>query len=209
MLQKQQPDPDWTLHTAGERTERRIGKELAEKYRDIRPLLALMDYRFIKDAEKNGDWESCLIYTLYYDTLRGKKPFSQALISAAGAALWAAAKIKYAFRKKAGTRLAFSNTFLFSKRYPTVREQVEKKAGCTAVLTFYDLVRVYNGSLRDGLKEALKLDAGSVRPVFIPRRSISGGKLQQAAAGFYELLCREGGIPETEMDAALARMRKE
>ena len=38
--------PAYETLTARERIEKRIGKDLARKYRDIEPLLALLEYRY-------------------------------------------------------------------------------------------------------------------------------------------------------------------
>ena len=198
--------------TARERIENRIGKDLAQRYRDIEALTALLDYRYKKGLEQKNDWTFGLIWVFFFDTLHGKKAVSRIAAAVIAPALWCATRIKYAFRKKAEKRLAFSNTFLWSRRYPMVREQVEGKTGCTAILSFYDTIKRSTPNAKEMLRDTLRLNSGSVRPVFIPRYSIAGAGLQRAVTEYTRLLSRmaqgKETVPEGETDRALERLRK-
>ena len=57
-----------------------------------------------------------------------------------------------------------------SKRYPVVREQIEGKCGCTAAMTFRDTIRIEIPGMKDMVRESLRMDDGSAKPVFLPRR---------------------------------------
>ena len=198
--------------TSRERIENRIGKELAQKYRDIEALLALLDYRFKKGVERDNDLEFGLIWVFFFDTLHGKKAASRIIAGILAPVQWCATRIKYAFREKAERRLAFSNTFLWNRRYPIVREQIEEKTGCTAVLSFYDTIKRSSPNAKEMLHDTLRLNSGSVRPVYIPRYSIAGAGLQRAVTNYYQLLFRKlqgkDDVPEEALDQALARLRK-
>ena len=204
--------PAYETLTARERIEKRIGKELAQKYRDIEALTALLDYRYKKGLEQKDDWTFGLIWVFFFDTLHGKKAVSRIAAAVIAPVLWCATRIKYAFRKKAEKRLVFSNTFLWSRRYPMVREQVEGKTGCTAVLSFYDTIKRSTPNAKEMLKDTLHLNSGSVRPVFIPRYSIAGAGLQRAVTEYTRLLSRisqdRDAVTGKELDTALAALRK-
>ena len=212
MNQEMPQNPGYETLTARERIENRIGKNLAEKYRDIEALTALLDYRYKKGLEQKDDWTFALIWIFFFDTLHGKKAVSRIAAATIAPVLWCATWVKYAFRKKAEKRLVFSNTFLWSRRYPMVKEQVEKKTGCTAILSFYDTIKRSTPNAKEMLHDTLHLNSGSVRPVFIPRYSIAGAGLQRAVTEYIRLLSRmaQGNepVPEEETDRALARLRK-
>ncbi len=196
-----------------ERIEKRIGKTLAEKYADIAALLALLDYRFRKDVEEEkNDWAYGLIWVFFFDSLHGKKPLTRVFAAVLAPVLWAATRIKYAFRRKADTRLAFSNTFLWSRRYPRVMERVEEQYGCTGVLSFYDTVKRSTPSAKEMLRDTLHLNSGSVRPVYIPRYSIAGAGLQRTVSEYFQLLYGmaqgEKTAEEDTLDRVLSAMRK-
>ncbi len=195
------------LLTAEERIERRIGKDLALKYKDIETLLALLEYRFQEEREANHDCKAGLILVFFFDTLQGKKAATRLFGAVAAPVLWTATRIKYAFRKRAETRLAFSNTFLFSRRYPMVKDQVERKYGCTAVLSFFDTIKRSTPNAKEMLHDTLRLNSGSVRPVYIPRFSVAGIRLQRAVTDYYRLI-HQDTVPAEILDQALARMRK-
>ena len=193
-----------------EKVRQRIGAERAEQYKDAEPLLALAEYRL---EQSKDNLMSGLSQLFDFDTMFGKKPATRIAFSALAPALWGITRIKYAFRKKAETRLVFSNSFLLSRRYPTVREQIEEKYGCTAVLTFLDTIKIETRSTKELIRESLRLDAGRVKPAFIPRFSIAGGKLQRAVEAYYRMIYRaafgQEPLTEAELDAILPRLRKE
>ena len=62
------------------------------------------------------------------------------------------------------------------------------------------------------VRESLRMDDGGVKPVFLPRFSIAGGRLQQAVMSYYALMRRQTfgqeTVPEAETDAALAALRE-
>ena len=203
--------PGYETLTARERIENRIGKKLALKYRDIEALLALLDYRFKKGVERDDDLEFGLIWVFFFDTLHGKKAVSRIIAAVLSPVQWCATRVKYAFRKKAEKRLAFSNTFLWSRRYPIVRNQIEEKTGCTAVLSFYDTIKRSSPNAKEMLHDTLCLNSGSVRPVYIPRYSVAGAELQRTVTEFYRLLFRKfhrEEVAEEALDEALARLRQ-
>lgn len=200
--------PGYETLTARERIEKRIGKDLAQKYRDIEPLLALLEYRYRKETEKDGNWAFGLIWVFFFDTLHGKKAVSRIAAAMLAPVLWCATRIKYTFRKKAEKRLAFSNTFLWSRRYPMVREQVEEKTGCTAILSFYDTIKRSTPNAKEMLHDTLHLNSGIVRPVYIPRYSIAGAGLQRAVSGYFQALCRKDAGTGEALETALAGLRK-
>lgn len=195
--------------TAKEMIRERIGAARAEKYREIEPLLALIEYRF-DDAGKRMEYG--ITRLLQLDTLWGKKTVSKVLGFLVTPVLWAATRVKAAGRKKAGKRLVFSNQFIFNKRYPVVREQVENRYGCTEVCAFYDTIKRTSPNAKEMLRETLRLDAGKVKPVFIPRWSIAGGALQRAVMEYYRMLQKTtfdgAAMNDEELDALLERLRR-
>lgn len=191
------------------KTEERIGTARAEQNRSIEALLALLEYRLEEGKE---DLEYGYYRIFQFDTFRGKKGITRALLNAGAPCLWALTRIRYASRRQGEPRLLFSNTFLRSRRYPVVREQIEGKCGCTAAMTFRDTIRIEIPGMKDMVRESLRMDDGSVKPVFLPRFSIAGGRLQQAVMSYYALMRRQTfgqeTVPEAETDAALASLRE-
>ena len=159
--------------------EARLGKDLAEQYREIEAPLALIDSRMEVSA---GDVETGLQRLFVFDTLRGKKAVSRAVLALAAPVLWAATKLKYSGVKQAEKRLVYSSTFLTSTRYPAAREQIEQAFGCTAAVTFLDTLKL--GYRDGGMKKILQLDQGTVRPVFLGDWSVCGGGLRRAAVRY-------------------------
>ena len=106
------------------KTEERIGTARAEQNRSIEALLALLEYRLEEGKE---DLEYGYYRIFQFDTFRGKKGITRALLNAAAPCLWALTRLKYLSSRKGAPRLLFSNTFMRSRRYPVVREQIEGK----------------------------------------------------------------------------------
>ena len=165
-----------------EKVELRLGKERAEKYRSLEPFLQLAEYRL--ESEKD-DVEQGLIRLFDFDTLHGKKPATQKVIRTLAPVLWAAMRIKYAFRKKADPRPVFSSSFTRSPRYARIREPIEQDVGCTQLVTFLDAVRIDKLDKKEMLRETFRLDAGHMKPVFLPGTSMAGRRLEKAAVEYY------------------------
>lgn len=186
----------------------RIGDARAAQNREIEALLALLEYRLEEGKE---DLEYGYYRIFQFDTFRGKKGITRALLNAGAPCLWALTRLKYARRRRGTPRLLFSNTFMRSRRYPVVREQIEEKCGCTAAMTFRDTIRTEVPGMKDMVRESLRMDDGGAKPVFLPHFSIAGGRLQRAVMNYYALMCRQTfgqeAVPEAETDAALAALR--
>ena len=191
-----------------DKVKARIGEDRARRYGEITAVLALAEYRLEQVRDDCDFGITCL---LDYDALFGKKQATRAVFSVLAPVLWAATRTKYAFRKKAEIRTAFSDAFLFSRRYAAVRKRVDEKQGCTALMTFLDAVKIETRSTKELIRESLRLDAGRVKPVWLPRFSVAGGKLQRELADYYRLIHRDtyGTEPVTdaEWDAVLPRLR--
>lgn len=165
-----------------EKTELRLGKERAEKYRAMEPLLQLAEYRL---ESAKDDAEQGLIRLFDFDSLHGKKPATQKMIRAFAPVLWAAMRIKYAFIPKADPRPVFSSSFTRNQRYAGIMKQMEQDGGCTQLVTFLDAVRIDKLDKKEMLRASLRLDAGRVKPVFLPGSSVAGRKLEKAAEEYY------------------------
>ena len=190
--------------SAREKLEERLGRDLAEKYRGIEGLLALINSRAEASA---GDPEEALQRLFALDTLRGKKAVSRMVLGILTPVLWGLTGAKYRAVPKAGTRLVYSNTFLSSVRYPAAREQIEKEFGCTALVTFLDTLKP--GSRDSSLRKILDLEQGKVRPVFFRDWSVCGGALRRAAVRYCFLLYgREGSRDRDGLDRALKRLER-
>ena len=170
-----------------EKVRARIGDERAEKYQASEALLALAEYRM--ESEKDH-LEQGLVRTFGYDALYGKKPVTRLAMGLAAPVLWIAARARYAFRKKAETRLLFSNTFIRSPRYAEMRKQVEAETGCTPLMTFLDMIRIDVPGTGKMIRESLRLDGGRLKPAFLPCFSAAGGKLQKTFAEYYRTIFR-------------------
>lgn len=182
--------------------EARLGKDLAKKYRGIEAPLALIDSRMEVSA---GDAETGLQRLFVFDTLRGKKAVSRAVLGLATPVLWAATKLKYLGAKKAEKRLVYSQTFLASVRYPAAREQIEQAYGCTSIVTFLDTLKL--GYRDGGMKKILQLDQGKVRPVFLGDWSVCGGALRRAAVRYAET-AYVAGANRDGLEQALSALEK-
>ena len=165
-----------------EKTELRLGKARAEKYRALEPFLQLAEYRL---ESAKDDVEQGLIRLFDFDSLHGKKPATQKVIQALSPVLWAAMRIKYAFRKKANPRPVFSASFTRNIRYAGIRGQIEQDGGCTQIVTFLDAVRIDKLDKKEMLRETFQLCAGHAKPVFLPGSSVAGRKLEKAAEEYY------------------------
>ncbi len=165
-----------------EKAETRIGSERLQRYGELEPLLELAEYR-LESAMDNC--EQGLVRLFDFDSLHGKKPATQKVIRALAPVLWAAMRVKYAFRKKADPRPVFSSSFIRNQRYARIREQMEQDGGCTQLVTFLDAVRIDKLDKKEMLRETFRLEAGHMKPVFLPGSSVAGRKLEKAAEEYY------------------------
>lgn len=165
-----------------EKVELRLGKARAEKYRALEPFLQLAEYRL---ESAKDDLEQGLIRLFDFDSLHGKKTATQKVIRALAPVLWAAMRVKYAFRKKTDPRPVFSSSFIRNQRYARIREQMEQDDGCTQLVTFLDAVRIDKLDKKEMLRETFRLEAGHMKPVFLPGSSLAGRKLEKAAEEYY------------------------
>ena len=189
-----------------EKVERRIGKDLREKHAEIGPLLSLIEYRMEDEAE---GFEYGLLRLFIFDTLYGKKAVTRTAAGIISPLLWAYSKAAHRSVPKAKTRLAFSNSFLLSSRYPAARAEIDRETGCTAVLTFTDLLKREAPDQRINLKASLKPEKQQCRPVFFPGRSICGKTLQQAVIRYCNLFYNPGASETGDSaEAALQALEK-
>ena len=192
-----------------EKTEKRIGKDLAEKHPAAEPLLALIEYRMEDAAD---DFRYGLSRLFLFDTLYGKKKKTRMIAGALAPLLWAGSKIKHRAARKADPRLVFSNTFLLSARYPAAREAIDRETGCTVILAFSDLLKMEGTERRMNLKASLKLQEWSRRPVFLRGSSVCGSALEKAVIR-YSSLAYDPAVPAAEktkekMEQALQALEK-
>ena len=173
------PEIQMTQKTWRERTEARIGKELRDRHPDLQPLLDLIEYR-MEDVDAADDYRYGLSRLFLFDTLYGKKGSTRAIAGLISPALWILSKLRHRKTPKADPRLAFSNTFLLSARYPAAREQIENETGCTAILTFSDMLKREAKSQQILLRDSLYLQTWHRRPIYFKGRSICGGALEKA-----------------------------
>ena len=175
----------------------------AEEFPNIEALLALIDYR-MEDAA--GNLQYGLSRLFLHDTLYGKKAATRALAELLTPVLWLLSKAKNRAVKKADPRLAFSNTFLLSSRYAKTREATEKATGCTAILTFTDLLKRENPDQQINLKASLKPERHNVRPIYFRGAGIIGGKLQKAVVRYCELKFAAKEKNDAEIEKALQHL---
>lgn len=175
----------------------------AEEFPNIKALLALIDYR-MEDAA--GNLQYGLSRLFLHDTLYGKKAATRALAGLLTPVLWLLSKARNRAVKKADPRLAFSNTFLQSSRYAKTREAVEKATGCTAILTFTDLLKRENPDQQINLKASLKPERHNVRPIYFRGAGIIGGKLQKAVIRYCELKFASKETSDAEIEKALQHL---
>ena len=192
-----------------EKAETRIGSERLQRYGELEPLLELAEYR-LESATDNC--EQGLVRLFDFDALYGKKRITKAAMTAAAPALWVLARIKYAFRPKAAPRPVFSNTFIRNQRYGRVQEQVEKDCGCTRLMTFLDTIRIDEPGPGAMIRETLRLDAGRVKPIWLPGSCVAGRKLQKTLEEYYRRIHRmtygvEKDFSEEIPDELLDRLR--
>lgn len=187
----------------------RIGAENAERYKGMEALLALAEYRL--ESERDH-CEQGITRMLQYDTLFGKKEVTKAVLGMVAPVLWILARVRYAFRKEAETKLVFSNTFLRNPRYSGIREQIEETYGCTPLVSFLDLLRLDKQGFGKMIRESFRLDTGQRKPVFLPRFSLAGGRLQKAFEEYYRLIHRltfgTDEIPEAVPDGLLDQLQE-
>lgn len=188
------------------KVEKRIGKELREKYPEIGPLLSLIEYRMEDVAE---GFQYGLLRLFIFDTLYGKKTVTRLAAGMISPLLWAFSKTAHRSVPKAKTRLVFSNSFLLSTRYPAVREETERETGCTAILAFTDLLKRESPDQRINLKASLKPEKQKSRPVFFRGRSVCGKALQQAVIRYCNLIYNpDAPVSGDPADAALQALEK-
>ena len=168
-----------------QKTEQRIGKNFRDGFPQIQPLLDLIEYR-MEDAV--DDYEYGLSRLFLLDTLHGKKASTRLVAGFLTPVLWVISKIMHRAVPKAELRLLFSNTFLRSVRYPTARDQIENEIGCTALLTFSDLLKREEEEQQILLKESLKPHRWRCQPVYFRGRSICGSRLQKAVIRYCDLV---------------------
>jgi len=165
------------------RVEEILGKELTEEFRGIEALIHLIDYRMV-DAVDDCNYACRRMFQ--FDSLMGKKAKTRAVAGVLSPVIWYLSKIQNRKAPKADPRLVFSNTFLLSARYPAAREAIEKDTGCTAVLTFTDMLKLEGKNQQLNLKASMKPEKYAKRPVYFPGWTIAGGKLGKAVMNYCE-----------------------
>ena len=162
-----------------------LGEELLNEFHDIEALLDLIDYRMY-DAAAN--YRYAYLRLFIHDTLHGKRASTRVITSLISPVLWGISKMKHRGTPKGNPRLVFSNTFLLSTRYPAAREEIEKKAGCTPILTFTGMLKLEGAEQHLNLKASLHPEKHPVKPIYFRGKSIIGGKLQKAVIDYSELV---------------------
>ncbi len=183
-----------------ERTEARIGRDLRDRYRNLQPLLDLIEYR-MEDVDAADDYRYGLSRLFLLDTLYGKKATTRAVADLICPLLWTLSKRMHRKTRKADPRLLFSNTFLLSARYPAAREQIENETGCTAILTFSDFLKREPKNQQILLRDSLHPQTWRRKPVYFKGRSICGGALQKAIIRFAGLVY-DPAVPAEEKTEA-------
>ena len=166
-----------------DRVEEILGKEIPEEFRGILALIHLVDYRMV-DAVDDCNFACRSMFR--FDTLMGKKASTRAIAAVLSPVIWCLSKIKNRKVPKADPRLVFSSTFLLSARYPAAREVIEKDTGCTAVLTFTDMLKLEGKNQQLNLKASLKPEKHARKPVYFPGQTVAGGKLAKAVVNYCE-----------------------
>ena len=183
-----------------------LGEELLNEFHDIEALLDLIDYR-MEDAA--GNYHYAYLRLFIYDTLHGKKGKTRAIVAMISPVLWVLSKIKNRQVPKAEPRLLFSNTFLLSARYPAAREDIEKKCGCTAMVTFTDMMKLEGPKQKMNLKASLHPEKHSARPVYFSGRSVIGRKLEKAVINYSEAVYGPaGGKDKAAVRKAMSVLRE-
>ena len=178
-----------------DRVEEILGKDLLDEFRNIEALLDLIDYRMVDAAD---NYRYAYLRLFLHDTLHGKKAATKAVTSAISPILWLLSKWKHRKTPKADPRLLFSNTFLLSARYPAAREAIEKDVGCTAILTFTDMLKLEGKNQQLNLKASLKPEMHKAKPIFFRGGSIIGGKLQKAVMAYGEAVYGPAGAKDRQ-----------
>jgi len=189
-----------------ERLSEYIGQDLVEKYPKIEPLLDLIDYRMVDAAD---DYRYAYLRLFIYDSLHGKKAATIIIAGMISPVLWVISRAKHRKVPKAVKRAVFSNTFLLSARYPAARESIERENGCTAVLTFTDMLKLEGKNQQLNLKASLKPEKFKVKPIFFPGWSIIGGRLRKAVIAYCEEVYGPAGAKDkTAVENAIRVLEK-
>ena len=83
-----------------ERTEARIGRDLRDRYRNLQPLLDLIEYR-MEDVDAADDYRYGLSRLFLLDTLYGKKATTRAVADLICPLLWTLSKRMHRKTRKA------------------------------------------------------------------------------------------------------------
>lgn len=172
-----------------------LGEDLLEEFREIEALLHLIDYRMVDTAE---DYRYAFLRLFLFDSLHGKKTKTKIITSILSPMLWCFSRWMHRKTPKADPRLLFSNTFLLSARYPAAREAIENETGCTALLTFTDMLKLEGKNQQLNLKASLRPEKHQVKPVYFCGKSIIGGKLQKAVIRYSDLVYGPGGAKDKQ-----------
>jgi len=189
-----------------DRVEEILGKDLLDEFRNIEALLDLIDYRMVDAAD---NYRYAYLRLFLHDTLHGKKASTRMITSVVSPVLWLLSKFKHRKTPKADPRLVFSNTFLLSARYPAARETIEKNGGCTAILTYTDMLKLEGKAQQLNLKASLKPERHAARPVYFRGGSIIGGKLEKAVMAYGEAVYGPAGAKDRNaVHAAMVQLRE-
>lgn len=191
-----------------------VGQGNYEKYKDIFPLLTLLQYRVecetnISNIMQRISWGDMLIPC--------GLPFWKSSLHLLGSfSLYSYLYIATLFRQRPlnpqSPVAIFSNTFVNSKRYPVVKKQFSECYGFQTVVAACDSLQWGEGSLKQGLLRSLRGNYGTYRPVFLWQMTVTGRKLREATADWCQFLLKyqtEGLIDKVQMDQLLETLQRE
>lgn len=191
-----------------------VGKERYEKYKEIFPLLVLLQYRAnhetdIVDVMQRVSWGDMLI--------RYHAPRWKAVMHVVGAFilyiyLWIMTIRGKRSSDKNGETAIFSNTFVNSRRYPVARKQFSEFYGFQTITAVCDALQMGEGSIKKSLLRSLQGNYGTYRPVFFRGVTIEGRKLKKAAMEWCRLFIEyQAGeqIDRARMDRLLETLQRE
>lgn len=191
-----------------------IGKERLEKYRNIFPLLAILQTKAnlrtdMVDVMGRLCWGDMVIP---YGRTAGK-----ALLHFLGSfILYVHVWVSTLGRKRAYAEgksvCLFSNTFVDSKRYPAVLKEIRETYGLQTIVAACDALKSGNGSIIVSLRRSLKDNHGTYRPIFFLGSSIEGYRLNKLIEQWCHIFIdyQSGRKPDyAQVDSLLDKMSTE
>lgn len=190
-----------------------IGESNLEKYKSIKPLLALLDYRVWNETDIEHITSMLSTWDEFIPERRGIARKWLHFFGGISVYLYTFFKTKFLPGEIQGEKvILMSNTYVNSERYSSANQSFLTSCGYKVFFSLCDAIKYGNGDIVKSLKKSLKGNYGNLQPIFIFSDSIAGRKLAKLVRELCLVLLKEeceNDISERELEILLNKLERE